>query len=73
MYLPMHFSTHVSSTSPPNPLLFFCIRPVLVSLGLKPKLEVGTLRGVVRVAGDFCCEALGLAPPLQPMAGMSME
>ena len=46
----------------------------MVSLGLKPKLQVGTLRGVVRTMGDFCCEALGvLAPPTEPMAGMSVE
>lgn len=39
-----------------------CDKPVLVSLGLRPKLDVGTLRGVVRAASDFATESLGLAP-----------
>ena len=38
-------------------------RPVLVSLGTMPNLDFGTLRGVVRAAGDFATEALGLAVP----------
>ena len=38
-------------------------RPVLVSLGTVPNLDLGTLRGVVRAAGDFATEALGLAVP----------
>lgn len=38
-------------------------RPVLVSLGTVPNLDLGTLRGVVRAAGDFAIEALGLAVP----------
>ena len=46
-------------------------KPVLVSLGLTPKLEVGTMRGVVRVAGDFACEALGLAAPVAAPAGVA--
>ena len=39
------------------------LRPVLVSLGTEPILPMGTLRGVVRAAGDFTTEALGLASP----------
>ena len=39
-----------------------CDKPVLVSLGLRPKLEMGTLRGVVRAASDFATESLELAP-----------
>ena len=39
------------------------LRPVLVSLGTEPNLPMGTLRGVVRAAGDFTTEALGLASP----------
>ena len=38
-------------------------KPVLVSLGTEPNLPMGTLRGVVRAAGDFTTEALGLASP----------
>jgi len=35
-------------------------KEVLVSLGLPPKLGVDQLRGVVRCAADFACEALGV-------------
>ncbi|MDA9081161.1 hypothetical protein N9M16_07055, partial [Candidatus Dependentiae bacterium] len=42
---------------------FQLLRPVLVSLGTEPNLPMGTLRGVVRAAGDFTTEALGLASP----------
>ena len=47
-------------------------KQVLVSLGLRPTLAVGTLRGVARVAADFACDAMGLGAPAG-MGEMSLE